>query len=98
MRSWIIKIRKTKIDYLDIAGMRNENVLDLEITMDDVISMTVLQSGANLPGELASDSLTKAAMGYDVVEHLAAIDVLEDHVIMVLVDNKFPHATDVRVM
>ena len=37
-------------------------------------------------------------MADDVVEHLASADVLEDHVIVVLVDDHLSHAADVRVV
>lgn len=34
----------------------------------------------------------------DIVEHLATIDILEDHVVVVLVNNHLAHATDVGVV
>ena len=34
----------------------------------------------------------------DVVEHLAAVNVLEDHVVMVLVDDHLAHAADVGMV
>ena len=37
-------------------------------------------------------------MADDVVEHLASADVLEDHVIVVLVDDHLPHTADIRVV
>ena len=37
-------------------------------------------------------------MANNVVEHLTTVDILEDHVIVVLVNDHFPHAADVRVV
>lgn len=37
-------------------------------------------------------------MADDVVEHLTAVDVFEYHVVVMLVDNHFSHAADVRVV
>jgi len=34
----------------------------------------------------------------DVIEHLASIDILKDHVIVVLVDDQLSHAADVRMV
>lgn len=34
----------------------------------------------------------------DVVEHLAAVDVLEEHVVVVLMDDHLAHAADVRMV
>ena len=66
--------------------------------MNDVVLMAVVERTADLARKLACDALAQATVADDVVEHLAATDVLEDHVVVVLVDNHLPHAADVRVV
>ena len=98
MRSRVVKVREAEVDYFDVASMRYEDVFDFEITMDDVVTMTILQSGANLSRELSCNPLTEATVRYYVVKHLTTVNVLEDHIIMVLVNDHLPHTTNVRVM
>jgi len=37
-------------------------------------------------------------MADDIIEHLPTVDVLEDHVVVMLVNDHFAHSTDIRVM
>lgn len=37
-------------------------------------------------------------MADDIVEHLTAVDILENHVVVMLVDDHLAHAADVRVV
>ena len=60
--------------------------------------MAVVERTADLARKLACDALAQATVADDVVEHLASADVLEDHVVVVLVDDHFTHAADVRVV
>ena len=66
--------------------------------MDDVVLVAVVERTADLPGELAGDAFPEAAVADDVVEHLATADILEHHVVVVLVYDHLAHATDVRVV
>lgn len=54
--------------------------------MNNRVCMTVFESRADLSSELASASLSQAAMRDNVVQHLASVDVLEDHVIVIRID------------
>jgi hypothetical protein len=67
-------------------------------SMYDVVLMQVLQRRADLACKFAGDALAEAAVADDVVEHLSAVDILGDHVIMVGVDDHLAHAADVRVV
>ena len=93
-----VEVGQAKVDDLDIAGMRNENILDLQVPMYDAIPMTILQRRADLPRELPRHAFSKSSMRDDVIEHLSAVDVLEDHVVVVRVDDQLAHAADVRVV
>lgn len=66
--------------------------------MNDVIPMAVIQRAANLPRELPSHSFAQAPMTDNVIQHLAAVDVFENHIIMVLVNDHLSHATDIRMV
>ena len=39
----IVEIRKTEIDDLDIARLRYENVFDLEIAVDNIVTVAVFE-------------------------------------------------------
>jgi len=67
-------------------------------SVGDVVLVTVVDGTGDLPGKLSGDALPEAAVADDVVEHLAAVDILKDHVVVVLVDDHLPHAADVGVV
>jgi hypothetical protein len=66
-------------------------------SVNDVVPVAVLERAANLSGEFAGDAFAEAAMGDDVVEHLAAIHEFEDHVVVCRLDDELAHAADVRM-
>ena len=66
--------------------------------MDDVIAVTIVECTANLASKLACDTFAQSTVADDVVEHLSAAHVLEDHVIMMLMDDHFTHAADVGMV
>ena len=66
--------------------------------MNNAILVAVVERTADLTRELARNTFPKPSMADDVVEHLAAADILEYHVIVVLVNDHLAHATDVRVV
>lgn len=63
--------------------------------MDDVIAVTIVECTANLTRKFACDTFAESTVADDVVEHLTATHVLEDHIIMMLMDDHFAHAADV---
>lgn len=66
--------------------------------MDDVVGMAVLERTANLPCKLSGTALSESTMGNNVVEHLAAVDPLADHVIVVRIHMHRLHAADIGMM
>ncbi len=66
--------------------------------MHHVVLVAIVQSTPYLPRELACDPLPQSTMTDDVVEHLAPANVLEDHVVVVLVDDHLTHAANVGVV
>lgn len=69
---------------------------DVSLTaVHDIVLVTIIQRAPNLSCKLSRDTLTEPPMTDNIVQHLAPVDILEDHVVMVLVDDHFPHPTDV---
>lgn len=66
--------------------------------MDNIVLMTIINSAPDLSRKLPRNTLTQSAVTYNIVEHLSTVDVLEHHVVMMLVDNHLAHPTDVRVI
>jgi len=66
--------------------------------VDDVVLVALVDGTGDLAGKLSGDALTEAAMANNVIEHLAAVDILKDHVVVVLVDDHLSHAADVGVV
>ena len=71
------QVAQTEINDFNITSLADEDVLDLEIAVDDAIAMAVVESTGDLAAELASLLLLKFAVGDDVVEHLATVDIFE---------------------
>ena len=70
----------------------------LRTSVDNAVLVTVVERTTDLARELACNTFPQPSMTDDVVEHLPAADVLEHHVVVVLVDDHLPHPTDVRVV
>lgn len=92
------QITQAKVDDLDVTILIDENVLNLEVAVYDAVSVTIVERASNLAGKLAGLFLLELAMGDDVVEHLPAVDKLEQHVPMVVCAYNIFQATDVRVV
>lgn len=92
------EIAQAKIDNLNIASLADENVFNLEVTVNDAVAVTVIEGASNLATELAGLLLLEFAVGNDVVEHLASIDKLEKHVPVVVCTNDIAQAADVGVV
>ena len=66
--------------------------------MNDIVQMAILEGAPNLTRKLACHPFSQTAVTNDVVEHLAAVDILSNHVVVVLVHDHLPHAANVRVV
>ena len=66
--------------------------------MNDIVQMAILEGTANLTRKLACHPFSQTAVADDVVEHLAAVDILSNHVVVVLVHDHLAHAADVWVI
>ena len=66
--------------------------------MDDVVLVAVVEGASDLPCKLAGYALAQSTMADDVIEHLASVDILKDHVVVMLMDDHFTHAADVGVV
>ena len=60
--------------------------------------MAIFQRAPDLSCELAGDSLPQSPVTNDVVQHLPSVNVLEYHVVVVLMNDHFSHATDIRMI
>jgi hypothetical protein len=66
--------------------------------VDNVIPMTVFQGTANLSGKFPRNTFPQSSMADNEVEHLPAVDILKNHVVVVWVHDNFTHAADMRVV
>jgi formylmethanofuran dehydrogenase subunit E-like metal-binding protein len=66
--------------------------------VNNVIPMTIVQGAADLSGKFPRNTFSQSSMANDEIEHLSAIDILKDHVVVMLMHNHFAHAADVRVV
>ena len=65
--------------------------------MDNIVVMTITECTTYLPRKLPGRGVREATVA-DVVEYLATIDVLENHVIIFLVNDHLMHAADVGMV
>ena len=98
MVRWIVQVGKAKVDDLDVPSLGDEDVLDLEVAMYDVVLVTILERAPDLASKLPCDSFPQATVADDIVQHLSAVDIFENHVVVVLMNDHLPHATDVGVV
>lgn len=91
------EVAEAEVNDLDVTGLADEYVLNLEISVDNAVAMAVVESARDLSAELPGLLLLKLAVRDDIVEHLAAVDVLEEHVPMVVGSDDIAQAADVRV-
>lgn len=89
------KIAETKVDDLDVAGLADQNVLDLQVSMDNAVPVAVIQGTSNLTTELPGLLFLELAVRDDVVEHLSAIDIFEQHVPVVVCTDNIAEAANV---
>lgn len=70
--------------------------------MHNVIPMSIFQSTTDLPRklELPRNSFPhwQPPMGNKIIQHLAIVDIIEYHVVMMLMRDDFAHTADVGMM
>lgn len=66
--------------------------------MDDAVPVAVVESTSNLTAELAGLFLLELPVGDDVVEHLTAVDIFEQHVPVVVGPDDVTQAAHVRMV
>ena len=66
-----------KVDDFYIAGLADEDVLYLQISVNDAVSVAVIKGTGDLTTEFSSLFLFEFPMGDDIVKHLTAIHELE---------------------
>lgn len=98
MPEWQECVAEAKIDDFDISGFADQYVFDLEISMYDIVSMTVIEGTGYLSTELARLLFLQSAVRNDVIEHLTTIDVFEEHIPVISRLYIVTHAADVRMI
>ena len=66
--------------------------------MDHIIEMAVFQRTPDLSGKLSRHAFPQSPVADDVVEHLAAVHILEHHVVVMLMDDHLSHSADIGVI
>ncbi len=69
-----------------------------QTAVNDVVLVAIVEGASDLSCEFASNALAQSTMADDVIEHLTAVDILKDHVVVMLMDDHFAHAANVGVM
>ena len=95
---WRKEVAQAEVDNLDVASLADQNVLYLQIPMHNAVAVAVVDSACYLPRELAGLLLLELAVRDDVVEHLAAVDVFEEHVPVPFRPQAVAEAADVLVV
>lgn len=92
------KIAQPEVNDFDVSSFADKNVLNLQVPMHDTISVTVVQRARNLAAEFAGLFLFQFPVRDDVVEHLTTIDILEEHIPMIVRPLDIPHRADVGMI
>lgn len=66
--------------------------------MNDAVSVTVIKRTGNLAPEFPRLLLFQSAVGDNVIEHLASIDILEEHIPVVISTDDITHGTNIGVV
>lgn len=66
--------------------------------MDNAVAVAIVEGTRNLTAELAGLLLLELAVRDDVVEHLTTVDILEEHVPVVICPHNVSHAANVGVV
>ena len=92
------QVAQTEIDNFDIPRLAYQDILDFQVSVNDAIPMAIIQSTCYLAAKLPSLFLLQPAMRDDVVQHLTSIDILKQHVPMVIGTHHISHCADIRVI
>lgn len=92
------EVAEAKVDDLDIASFADENILDLEVSVDNAVLVAVVEGTRNLAAEFPSLFLLKFSMGNDVIKHLSSIHIFKEHIPMVVCSNHITQATNIRMV
>mmetsp|Transcript_10454 Transcript_10454/g.43278 ORF Transcript_10454/g.43278 Transcript_10454/m.43278 type:complete len:343 (+) Transcript_10454:2484-3512(+) len=90
-------VAQAKVRDLHVGLGVQQEVLGLEIAVDHHVAVAVLDAGDDLLKEVSRLVLAETTLLHDVVEELAALDVLHDHVDVVRGLEDLIQADDVRV-
>ncbi len=96
--AWRKQVAQTKVDNLDVAILADEDVFDFKIAVDNAVAVAVVEGAGNLAAELARLLFLELAMGDDVVEHLTAVDKLEEHVPVIVCADNIAQAADMGMI
>ena len=66
--------------------------------MNDVVEMAIFQCTANLSRKFSRYAFPQSTVTDDIVQHLTSIDILENHIIVMLMDYHFTHTTYVGMI
>lgn len=92
------EIAQAKVNDFDITSLADEYVLDLQVSMHDAVSMTIVQGTGDLTTKLSSLLLLELPVRDDIVKHLTAIYVFKQHVPMVICSDNIAQAANVRMV
>lgn len=93
-----VEVAQAKVNNLDISGLADQNILNLEIAVDNTVLVAVVEGTGDLSTKFSCLLLLQLAMRDDVVEHLAAIDKFEEHVPMIVCAHNIAETADVGVV
>lgn len=92
------KVAEAKIDNFDIARLADEDIFNLQISVNNAVAVAIVESACDLASKLASLLLLQPSMRDDVIQHLATIDVFAKHVPVVVRPDDIAHPADVRMI
>lgn len=98
MALWCKEVAESEVDDLNISRLAYEYVLNLQISVNNAVPVTIIQRARYLTTELPGLLLLKLTVGNNVVQHLPTVNVFEQHVPVVTRTHDIAHATNVWVV
>lgn len=92
------QIAEAEINDLDIANLADQNVFDLQVPVYHAVPMAIVEGAGDLSSKFPGLLLFETAVCNDVIEHLPTIDILEQHIPVVIRFLDIDHFADVRMM
>lgn len=92
------KVAEAEVNNLNVARLADEDVFNLQVPVDNAVSVAVVDGACNLAGEFPSLLFFKLSMRDDVVQHLTAINVFKQHVPVPSRSQVVPESADVLVV